>query len=413
MKENCRKEVIFMLYSTKPATRGQEIALFRARQLTDCRWTPIAEIPIYTQATGPTTLPAGVENLGMLYSSPEPVDKFIFENISFETFMSILANPDSALYCKDLGGHNNSWAYFGTVCNGLARYALNIRRRYSTKRWLTVPGMRIIAEAGTYTAEDLQLCDVLHSFCKEMSHVAMITDILKDEEGVIRQIEVSEMVRPRGKRAQYDLETYFEKFKLYRICRYDYLEDVPMPDPKETEFLEKGVQGLPSVAVDYGTKSNYHTFEDVVISTFSEGENVLEIRRGGEVVETITIVGRGKVSRRFDRGYYTVTHKTTGETVEFAVIEPKFSHSVKDGYLTVTADSCDPDSKILYMDFREQGRTVNNYNATCAPLAKLEELTEEEKATGIITRKIPEDGVHFKVYFENKYGVWTHTMIKF
>ena len=72
-----------------------------------------------------------------------------------------------------------------------------------------------------------------------------------------------------------------------------------------------------------------------------------------------------------------------------------------------------PDSKILYTDFREAGRTANNYSASCAPLAQLEELTEEEKAAGTWTRKIPEEGVHFKVYFENKYGIWTHTMIKF
>ena len=94
------------------------------------------------------------------------------------------------------------------------------------------------------------------------------------------------------------------------------------------------------------------------------------------------------------------------------MVTPEISHSVKDGYLTVTANACDPDSKILYTDFREAGRTTNNYNASCAPMAQIEELTEEEKAAGTWTRKIPEEGVHFKVYFENKYGVWTHTMIK-
>ena len=45
-------------------------------------------------------------------------------------------------------------------------------------------------------------------------------------------------------------------------------------------------------------------------------------------------------------------------------------------------------------------------------LAKLEELTEEEKETGVFTREIPADAANFKVYFENKYGVWTHTMIR-
>ncbi|MBR2937190.1 MAG: hypothetical protein IKB80_01660 [Oscillospiraceae bacterium] len=407
-----------MLISTKPDSKGKEAALFRARQITDCRWTPIRDIPYHTKKTGLTKFPAGQENLGMIYSSPEPVDKFLFENVSFETFISALANPDSVLYNKDLGGHNNCWSYFGFVCNGLARYALNIRRRFSTKRWLTVPGMRKVYDDGCYTADQIQLCDVLYAHGKGVSHVAMVTDILKDETGEIRQIEVSEMVKPVGKRAQYDVDVFFEKFKLYAICRYDYLDETPMPDARDAEFLANGMQGLPVIAVDYGNKANYRTYETVVISAFGEGENEIEIRQGDELIETLTISGRGKINRHFNRGYYTVTHKATGETVEFAVTEPSISYTAENGYITVKADACDPDSKILYMDFREAGAATHlktrncYYDPRCAALAKVEELTNEEKQTGTWTRQIPEDGVHFKVYFENKYGIWTHTMVK-
>lgn len=411
-----------MLTGTKPDSKGKEAALYRSRQLTEFRWTPVGDIPVYTKATGKTKLPAGQPQLGMLYSSPEPTDKFIFENISFETFLSVLANPDSALYNKDLNGSNNSWAYFGLVCNGLARYAFNIRRRFSTKRWPTVPGMRKIADDGAYTAEQIELCDVLYAHGKGRSHVAMVTDILRDETGEIRQIEVSEAVRPVCERKQYDLEVFFEKYKLFALWRYDFVDEVPMPDPKEDLCLKQGVPGLPVIAVDYGNKSNYRTYEDVVISAFTEGENEIQICRDGEMVETLVISGRGNVTRRFDRGYYTAKHVCTGESVEFCVAEPKIRHQVEDGKLTVWVDSCDAGSKILYMDFREKSsRGISYvmstkdqkvcYSTTCAALAKLEELTDEEKETGVFTREIPEDAVNFKIYFENKYGIWTHTMI--
>lgn len=414
-----------MLISTKPDSKGKEAVLFRSRQLTEFRWTPVNDVPTYTRQTGKTKFPAGVDQLGMVYSSTEPTDKFLTENVSFETFMTILANPDSAIYTKDLNGHNNSWTYYGFVCNGLVRYALNINRRYSTKRFLDVPGIHKIYDAGSYTAEQIQLCDVLRVFEKGASHVALITDILRDETGKICQIEVSEAVRPTCKRAQYDVETFFEKFKLYTICRYDFVDDVPMPDEKQSQCLMQGVPGLPVIAVDYGNKSNYRTYEDVVISAFADGENEIEICRGDEVIETITITGRGKVSRRFDRGYYTARHKNTGESVEFCVAMPQISHTVENGMLTVTADACDPESRIVYMDFRENCKemfgsgsvpggksTTVFYSNQCASLAKVEELTDAEKKTGVFTRAIPEDGAHFKVYFENKYGVWTHTMIK-
>ena len=414
-----------MLISTKPDSKGKEAALYRSRQLTEFRWTPVGDIPVYTKATGKTRLPAGVQQLGMLYSSTEPTDKFITENISFETWLSIIANPDSALYHKDLEGHHNSWAYFGIVCNGLARYAFGIRNRYSTKRWPTVPGMRRIADEGCYTAEQIELCDVLYAFGKGRNHVALITDILRDETGAIRQIEVSEAIRPTCVRRQYDTETFFSTFALFALWRYDFVDQVPMPDPVQDAILRQGVPGLPVLAVDYGNKTNYRTYEDVVISVFAEGENELEVRRGEQVLEQITLSGRSCITRRFDRGYYTVTHKNTGETVEFCVTDPQIRHTVENNQITVTADPNDPESRILHMEFREEskgvlqkknppkeGQEVVYYNECCASLSRMEFLTEEERRTGVITRQIPDDAVNFKISFENKYGIWTHTMIR-
>ena len=415
-----------MLISTKPNTKGKEAVLYRSRQLTEFRWTPVGDIPVYTKATGKTKLNAGNPQLGMLYSSTEPTDKFITENISFETFLSIIPNPDSALYHKDLNGHNNSWAYFGIVCNGLARYAFNIRRRYSTKRWPTVPGMRKVADEGTYTADQIELCDVLYAFGKGRNHVALITDILKDENGVIQKIEVSEAIRPTCVRIAYDVDEYFEHFKLFALWRYDFVDSVPMPDEAQDRLLKQGVPALPAIALDYGNKTNYRTYEDVVISAFPEGENEIEISREGEVIETVTIFGRGNISRKFPRGYYRVKHVSTGEVVEFCVTQLEISHFVENGKLTVKADACDPNSVISHFEFREmtrsereklQGKDPENnavafYSDSCAALSKMEELTQEEKKTGIITREIPHDAVHFKVSFENKYGIWTHTMIR-
>ena len=412
-----------MLIGTKPDSKGKEAAIYRSRQLTDFRWTPAGDIPTFLKATGKTKFPAGKEQTGMIYSSTEPTDKFITENISFETMLSIIANPDSALYKKDINGHNNSWAYFGIVCNGLVRYALNIRRRYSTKRWPTVPGMRKIADEGCYTAEQIELCDVLFSYGKGRNHVALITDILRDETGKICKIEVSEATRPVCMRRQFDVDTYFEVFDIFALWRYDFVDGVPMPDETDDRRLKQGVSGIPVIAVDYGNKTNYRTYEDVVISAFTEGKNEIEICCGDEVIEKVVIVGRGNISRRFARGYYTVKHIPSGESVEFCVAEPQISHSANNGMITVKADSCDPNSKILYMEFREisQGALRKAlgkmdegayYSDQCASLSKVEELTDEEKKTGVFSRKIPDDAANFKVYFENKYGIWTHTMIK-
>ncbi|MBE7062209.1 MAG: hypothetical protein E7390_00245 [Ruminococcaceae bacterium] len=416
-----------MLISTQPDSKGKAAALERARQLTEFRWTPVRDVPVYAKAAGKTVLPAGKEKQGMLYSSTEPTDKFITENISFETFRTIIANPDSALYTKDIGGHNNSWAYFGIVCNGLVRYALNIRRRYSTKRWPTIPGMRKVADEGKYAVEEIRLCDVLYAFGKGRNHVAFVTDILRDENGTVQQVEVSEAIRPVCVRRQFAPEAFYEEYKLFALWRYDFIDTVPRPVLQDAKtFFTDRLSGLPAIAVDYGDKTNYRTHEDVVISTFCEGENEIEICCEGKQIEKFLISGVGKVQRSFPRGYYTVRHVKTDETVCFCVTEPEISHSVQKDEITIKADACDSESRILYMEFREKGKAeeiqgtgkddensaVFFYSDQCASLAKVEELTEEEKESGVFTRKIPEDAANFKVYFENKYGIWTHTMIK-
>lgn len=390
-----------MLKSTKPTTKGQAAVLARIKHLTEFKWTPVKEIPTYTKKNGAYNFKAGEELTGMPYSSNEPNDKFLFESISLANFLTVIANPDSALYNKEItNGDGKSRAYIGTVCNGLARYAYNIRRRFSTKRWLTVPGMNTVYKAGKYTAEDLKLCDVMYAhFPGQTSHVAMITDLLRDESGKIVKIEVSEMVRPLCKRESYDVDVYFDKYKLYSIMRYDFIEDVK--NDIETENLLFGdcdLKKLPNIAVDYGINSNYICPEETVISVFPEGENTIEIYKDDKLFEEIKCDNYGKFIRKFPRGRYTVKHINTGDTVYFSVNQPEISFEKDGDTIKISVDSKDIHSHILYMDFRE---------AITTSLSKVEELTAEEIKTRKITRKIPEDAGFFKIYFENEYGIWT------
>ena len=60
---------------------GKKAVLQRARQLTEFVWTPLRDVPVFTLDNGKTILRAMRRIKGMLYSSTEPVDKFITENV--------------------------------------------------------------------------------------------------------------------------------------------------------------------------------------------------------------------------------------------------------------------------------------------------------------------------------------------
>ena len=397
---------------------GQKNVIKRARLLTEFEWTPLRDIPVYTKKDGKTALKAGEPLKGMVYSSTEPTDKFVCENVSFETFRSAVNNADSVLYERDLGGLSNSWASYGIVCNGLVRFAINLNGfRYSTKRWLTMPGMKEIAKPEKYKVDELEICDILYAFGNGRNHVAIVTDIIKDENGNVCTIEVSEAIRPVCVRRVFTPEEYYEHYKLFGVCRYEYIDSVPEPDEDFVKFFpENSVSKNPLVAVDYGNKSNYRINEEVTMSASGE----VEILKDGKFLKRIMV--NGKTAQRFEKGYYEVKNTSAGESVFFCVTEPKINHNVNDGLITVTVDSGDVKSKIHHFEFREaigEGRGTacrqpedKSDSMACSSLSKIEELTEEEKETGTIVRKIPDDAGNYKVYFENEYGIWTHTMIK-
>jgi len=111
----------------------------------------------------------------------------------------------------------------------------------------------------------------------------------------------------------------------------------------------------------------------------------------------------------FDRGYYIAKLKEKGDSVEFCVNQAEVNYQVNGDIITVNANPCDKESKIAYFDFRE-GEKEGGIEV--ASLSKYEELKEKEINSGIFSRKIPFDGKNFKVYYKNKYGIWTHKMTK-
>lgn len=391
--------------STLPQTDWEKAVIRRARQLTDYKWTPVRDVPSYTKAEGYTILPAGVEVCGFPYASTEGKDKFFAENVSFETFLSAIPNPYSKLYQPGTAAFNA--CSYGIVCNGLARYALGIKRRVSTAKWLTIPGMRVVAPKGRIKAEDIRLCDNLWAFGEGRNHVALITDILKDNNGKVVALEISEAIRPHCTRRIFELEYFLERWNLYSLCRYEPTDKIQPLDKESDDILwNSGIEKVtPKITVDNGNKSNYLVGDQVLITVNADRADTVMIYNNGELIESFIVGAKAFVARNLSKGYYKIMLERDGACVEFAVNRANISYTLSNGEITVTADPCDEKSTILYADFRQAG-------TGCASLEKYEELTDEEKQSGVFTRPIPDGGENFKVYFENEYGVWTHPMIK-
>nr|MBQ4318416.1 hypothetical protein [Clostridia bacterium] len=292
--------------------------------------------------------------------------------------------------------------------NEQVRFALGIPQRYNCLRWYEMPHMTKIADAGCYTAEDMKLCDVLHVYNDKNNHVALITDFLRDDDGKIVRIEVSEAAIPFCKRADYDLETFFTKYKSFSLCRWELLEETADYSTEDEELLFSEaayIRTIPDIAVSFGDRANILAGEEVTVSVFTEGACKVEITRDGEPYETISFPGKGKVTRVFGIGSYTFRHSVTGAETSLRVNAPKIEHTVADGVLNVKADPMDKDSELIYMDFRGDGKRVAGLKQVC-------HLTDEERASGIFSRKIHKEAATFKLYYRNPNGIWTTGLIR-
>ena len=395
-----------MLIRTLPGTPAEAAVLARAKQLTDFTWTPCRDVPIYTNTEGLTVLHAGVPVKGFPYSSTEMTDKFLVENVSFESFLTAIPNPYSTLYQPGRGALGA--CNYGMVCNGLVRYALGIPYRIPTSKWLDIPGMRFVKKRGEYTVDDMRLCDVLWAYGEGRNHVVLITDILRNEDGTIEKVEISHAKRPSCEREILSPEEFYEKYALFSLCRYDNLQEAPLLDEEDDHLLwESGLEKrTPTVTVDNGNRSNYLVGQRVLLSLLSDEEDTVELYRNGKKIEDLTFTDERTVSLYPQRGYYEARAKKCGESVFFCMNDATVCHEQHGDTVTFYVDPKDEKSSILYVDFRIDG----GKGATCAPLTTYEALTEEEKQSGVITRKIPADAKNFKIYYKNPYGIWTHRM---
>lgn len=395
-----------MPISTLPKNGGERAALARALQLTDFVFTPVRDVPTYINGKN-CFFPAGTQVHGFPFSATEKTDKYVTENVQIRTFLSAIRNPYSTLYAPGQGlsyGCN-----YGVVCVALVRYALGIPYRVSTLLWEKIPGMRRIADRGCYTAEDIRLLDILYACGKERSHVALVTDILKDGDGKICEIEVSEAVRPCCRRVRYPLSDFFEAWKLFHLVRYEHLASVPPLNEADAALLKdyKDGEAPRAIEVDNGDFSNYLLGQIATLATFTDAEDTVQIYKNGVLKEAYEVCGRSvRAFEPEECGYYTARLKENGCEVSFAFLRAKTDFKIENGSITITADPCDENSKIHYMDFRIAGEGPR-------PLAKYEPLTEAEKKSGVITRKIPKNAGGFKVYYENAYGIWTHPLTRF
>ena len=121
-----------------PESQGVQNTIDRAYQLADLQWTPQGGIvPGVVSQSGKFSVIShedGVTYQGVPYSGTTATDTYLGMNVSLESFLTALKNPNSVLYTENLHSTNSKAAsYYGTVCSKFVQYALDIPGSYNSQ----------------------------------------------------------------------------------------------------------------------------------------------------------------------------------------------------------------------------------------------------------------------------------------
>lgn len=264
---------------------GRVNAVKKARQMTDLEFTPLKPI---LQRNG--TFEPGITYKGLLYSSVTELSTFVGEEVSFHTFMTAMHNPKSKLYTVDISKppyhSKNGKAYYGTVCSTFVSYALGLYPRYFANDF---PLLDFMEEVDITNPDIIEVADVLW----KNGHVAMITDVVRDNEGKLLKIEISESAG-KGCRRYYRnreklvslLGSTYKKILRYKEL-YKNLQYTPLPqfvavlDEEPVSF-----QYNDDLCVDKGDKSCYLESEEVVVNVM-HSYDYMEVYKDNELYETV------------------------------------------------------------------------------------------------------------------------------
>ena len=422
-----------MLYPDKPKSLGVENGLKRAAQMTGFQWTPLKPIPgvlYYLDKDGGKNyleyyMQAGLPQTGVIYSSARIVDKHIGFEVPLETYATALKNPNSVLYTRCLHGTSGHGVgcWYGIVCSAFVSYVHNMPRQVVCSQWPTYPG---ISRLDITSPEDLDKLQLLDIVLNTKTHVAVVTGILRDIDGKVQKVEVSESTLPVCRRLWFTPE----EFKLYwfgrdfLIYRNEHVDDIPYePNPysyvegdeallDESSFLDYQAAKRPMAFMsDYGNKANYALGEPVIFTVFDRALQELEIMDENEDTVAVPVEnGRAVFTPKAAGVYhaYGVDGEGYEQDVEWYVYDAKVTTD-KQVYklgepITVTFRDAQNQQDYFHCYLKSQTR----YKKVSA------DILPSEVAAGTVTIPGPKEPgtYYFTAYSRSPYAIYGTTEVE-
>lgn len=325
-----------------PVVNSNDV-LERAYQMATMEWVPLNPIPKCNGGYYET----GRKVKGAPYSSVKEISTYLFQDVSYYTFMTAIHNPSSVIYTEDISKtpyHGGNCApYYGSVCSSSIMWVLGISIPYSTGQIIEQPFMEKLEYQ---VIDSLKVCDVLW----KKGHVQMVYDIVHQADtlfsiSLFEQSDNSAHIRSYSKKSFQKIwndgryEAYRYKFIYYSDHRSTY-NGFPPIDYNDDLCPSKGDQAV------------YRTDDSITINIFNQVFSDIVLTMDGETVSVDKFEGMSHQYTNLTPGIYYAylqagDQKSKSVSFEVVGIDVNFSFSDSDTIVIHFSSTAKADFAVL------------------------------------------------------------------
>lgn len=363
--------------------------LERAYLMATMEWTPVNPVPMnggsyYTQGQTVTGIP---------YSSVKEINTYLFQDVSYHTFMTAVHNPKSVLYTEDISQapyHGKNCApYYGAVCSSAVMCALGISTPYYVSQIIRLPSMERIKDQ---VIDSLRICDVI----AKSGHVQLVFDV-EHRSDTLFQITTFESSGRSAHLSRYSKEQFLKMWNRYKYVGYRY---------RNLKYSEEGPEYRQLAPISYnedlcpskGDRSVYRTTDNIFINIFNTSYDRL-VLINGITKETVSMECSGEDIMLSDLqpGFYFVSLQKGLEKsaeVSFEVIDTSVNYYDGDSDDSIVV-SFHSSANPVYVTFCDSfGSSFFYYHFSAA-----------DKERGYVTLpKMDRSEYYCKIVFKGDYG---------
>ena len=304
--------------------------LERAYKMATLQWTPLKQVP----KRGGGFYPAGVTVTGVPYSEVKEINTYLFQDVSYHTFMTALHSPLSVVYTIDISQppyHGTYCAtYYGAVCSSSVFWALGLDIPYYTYDLESLSDFSVNEHQ---EIDSLRVCDVIW----KTGHVQMIYD-MEYRDDTLYQIMTFETSGEKAHFNYYTPEQFLIMWNTYGYVGYRYNKLKCSTQPAIFQEWDPIIFN-DALCPSKGDKSVYRSTDTVTIHIYDSNYDQIILTKGATLVASENYSGDMHQYQNLQPGIYNVFLQGGGgrtASVSFEVVDVNVSCSLSDDGTQIT-----------------------------------------------------------------------------